>query len=277
MTSVYKAMGRMRFKAAVLGSVAIVCSIGASPLQAHHEAIFGPQSTTLISQKRFVSTQYYHNREGRLPSPRSRSHIGVLSVGTDLGKSWGVSVTLPFEAERDTAGGSETGTQDLVFGIRRFADLGNGRSLMGVLTLEPPTTGTLEHNAFGVGGGLLYAKEWEHWSVLAYGLGRTESSFETGEKRGNRLFLGGGIGYESHGWPLGPQLGFSWERTGQSREAGVLSPESDTSAFLLHPTLSREIGHALQTFVVVSVPVAQGSGSEGWQRFRVAAGMVWQF
>ncbi len=262
---------------AVFIVVAIAGMFWATRLQAQHEAIFGPQSATLISQKRFVSTQYYHNREGRLPSPRSRSHIGVVSVGRELGESWGVSVTFPFEAERDTAGGSETGTQDLVFGIRRFADLGNGNSLMGVLTLEPPTTGTLEHNAFGVGGGLLYGKEWEHWSVLAYGLGRTESSFETGERRGDRLFLGGGIGYESHGWPLTPQLGFSWERTGRSREAGVLSPESDTSALLLHPTLFREIGHAVQTFVVVSVPVAQGSGSEGWQRFRVAAGMVWQF
>ena len=57
----------------------------------------------------------------------------------------------------------------------------------------------------------------------------------------------------------------------------MLLPESRTSALMIHPTLSREIGRSLQTFVVVSMPVVQDSGREGWQRFRIAAGMVWHF
>ena len=57
----------------------------------------------------------------------------------------------------------------------------------------------------------------------------------------------------------------------------MLLPESRTSALMIHPTLSREIGRSLQTFVVVSMPVVQDSGRGGWQRFRIAAGMVWHF
>ena len=258
------------------GSVLLALLMIGPDLQAHHEAIFGPQSSTLISQKRFVSTQFYLTNQGRRPSPRSRSHIGILSVGTSFNDRWGVSVTLPFEAERDSAQESATGVQDVVVGIRYYPQVRRNRSLMAVLTLEPPT-GNLEHRSFGVGGGVLYGVEWRHWSVLAYGLGRTESSFETGEKRGNRLFLGGGLGYESRGWPFSPQVGLSWEKTGRSREEGMLLPESRTSALMIHPTLSREIGRSLQTFVVVSMPVVQDSGREGWQRFRIAAGMVWHF
>ena len=262
-------------KRAFLGVTGIAWLVFTPGLRAHHEAIFGPQSVILISQKKFVSTQYYMTNTGRRPTPLSRSHIGVLGIGTSLTDRWAVSATLPFEVERDNAGESETGVQDAVVGVRYFPQLGQGQTLMTVLTLELPT-GNLEHRAFGVGGGLLYGVEKGHWSVISYGLGRTELPFGTGEKRGNRIFLGGGVGYESHDLPFSPQLGLSWERTGTRREAGLLLPESRTSAVIVHPTLSKKFGQG-QAFLVFSLPVVQKSGGEGWQRFRVAAGLVWQF
>ena len=256
---------------AVLGTILL-----GPGLQAHHEAIFGPQSSTLITSKRFVSTQYYSVHEGRTPGTRGRSHIGVLTLGTSVGERWSVAVTLPFESER-TSDQQATGVQDVVLGLRYSADLRSHDSLMAVLTVEPPT-GTLEHRAVGVGGGLIYGHEWGHWSLVTYGLGRTESSLEEGEKRGNRLFLGGGLAYETHELPLSPQLGISWERTGRQREEGVLVPESNTSALMIHPTLSKVFrDESLQTFFVVSLPLVQRSGTEGWQRFRIAVGLVWTF
>ena len=101
------------------GNVLLALLMIGPDLQAHHEAIFGPQSSTLISQKRFVSTQFYLTNQGRRPSPRSRSHIGVLSVGTSFNDRWGVSITLPFEAERDSAQESATGVQDVARNLRR--------------------------------------------------------------------------------------------------------------------------------------------------------------
>lgn len=273
----HKVIGRKLTNLVTSVSVLLVGTLLAPCLHAHHEAIFGPQSSTLISRKRFVSVQYYLTNEGRRPMPRSRSHIGILSVGTSLGNRWSVSATLPFEAERGTPEENPTGVQDVVVGIRYFFEPAGDQTLMAVLTFEPPT-GNLEHRAIGVGGGLIYGREWRPWSVIVYGLGRTESSLEAGEKRGNRLFLGGGLAYEKAVLPFSPQLGISWERTGRRREQGLLVPTSNSSALMLHPTLSRTFAdEAVQTFFVVSVPVAQRSGNEGWQRFRIAAGIVWEF
>lgn len=245
------------------------------PCLAHHEAIFGPQSSTLITQRRFASAQYYMTNGGRAPAPRHRSHIGVFSVGTSLGKRWSLSATLPLEAEQGGHEENAIGVQDVVLGFRYFPDLGRDQWMIGVVTLEPPT-GNLEHRAIGGGGGLIYGTEQGAWSGIVYGLGRTEASLEEGEKRGNRLFLGGGVAYEGNNLLFSPQLGLSWEHAGRHREEGVLALGSNTSVLMLHPTLSKNF-QSVQTFLVFSIPVAQASGDEGWQRFRIGAGLVWSF
>lgn len=260
------------------GFVVLLLGISITPsVFAHHEAIFGPQSTTLISSRRFLSTQYYYLQKGRAPALEERSHVGVLTAGTPLVSGLSLSLTLPFEGERDSLGQGEKGMQDIVVGIRYELYSGQDDSAMAVFTLEPPT-GNLEHDALGVGGGLIYRREWSHWSAVAYGLARTENSFDAGEKRGNRLFLGGGVAYERHDLPFSPQLGFSLEHTGERIEGETAIPESGTTALLLHPTLLRSFRkESLQMFLVVSLPVAQSSGAEGWQGFRVATGLLWNF
>ena len=46
----------------------LLASLFCAPcLVAHHEAIFGPQSTVLLSRKRFVSAQYYLSNEAGAP------------------------------------------------------------------------------------------------------------------------------------------------------------------------------------------------------------------
>ncbi len=253
----------------------VVTLLWAGMAQAHHEAIFGPQSSTLLSKKRYVSMQYYSIQKGRSSDSESSSHVGVLSAGTSLGRHLSAAATLPVESERENRE-SATGVQDAVLALRYIPEMTGNQLLVGVFTVEPPT-GTLEHKAVGWGGGALYGKEWAHWSAIAYTLGRTESSLEEGEKRGNRLFLGGGVAYERKGLPFSPQLGLSWERTGATREGGRALADSRSSAIMLHPTLMREFGKSLQAFIAVSAPVVQWSGHEGWQRFRVATGLVWEF
>jgi hypothetical protein len=47
---------------------------------------------------------------------------------------------------------------------------------------------------------------------------------------------------------------------------------------MLHPTLVKTFrDEAVQAFLVFSVPAVQWSGSEGWQRYRIATGVVWTF
>ncbi len=246
-------------------------------LHAHHEAIFGPQSAALIAQRRFVSAQYFLADQGRRPLPLERSHIGVLTAGIGVGARWSLTATLPIESERSTTGETTSGAHDVVLGARYFPEVGNNRTMVAVFTAEPPTSG-LEHHAVGLGSGLMYGAERGHWSGIVYGLGRTEFSLDKGEKRGNRLFLGTGLAYEHERLPFSPQLGFSWERVGKRREEGMPVQESRVSALMIHPTVSKTFRQEhVQTFFVVSLPVGQWSGGEGWPRWRIAAGIVWGF
>jgi len=267
---------RLPVRAAVWLHLAIVVLILPAPLDAHHEAIFGPQSTTLVSHRRFVSTQYYFINEGRAPAARQHSHVPVLTVSTALGDRWSVSASLPVEAER---GGHErvTGVHDPVIGFRYFPEAGPNRVFITALTIEPPAS-NLEHRALGTGAGVVYGAERGHWSGIVYGLGRTEFSFDEGEKRGNRLFLGGGLAYETEPLPFSPQIGLSWERVARRREHDAIEEESNTSVLMIHPTLVKTFRQErLQAFLVLSLPAGQWSGHEGWQRFRVAAGLLWTF
>ena len=248
-----------------------------APVYAHHEAIFGPQSATMISRRRFVSAQYYRTNEGQRPAAQTRSDIGVLTVGLPIGEQWSVSATLPWESVRPDGQPSTTGTQDIVFAVRRGFDLWSGGRVLAVATVEPPTTGNLEHRAVGVGGGALYMREWTHFSAVAYTLGRTENSLEQGERRGNRLFVGSGIAYESEKLPFGPQVGVSWEMTGRSTEGGASVSGSESSVIFIHPTIVFDVAPSAQLFTAVSLPLAQWSGGEGWQRWRFATGLIWSF
>ncbi|MGH9784602.1 MAG: hypothetical protein ACRD88_10480 [Terriglobia bacterium] len=267
----------MTFAKVAIFSVTVVVSLNGLPLlHAHHEAIFGPQSATLIAKKRYVSAQYYFSNEGRRPDPLSHSHISILSAGTSVGERWAASITLPVEAERGVAEARATGVQDLVAGVRYFPEMPLGQTLMGIFTFEPPT-GNLEHRAVGFGGGVVYGVERAPWSIIFYGLGRTESSLEDGRKRGNRVFLGSGLAYETSALPFSPQLGISWERAGRTLEDGLRVPGSEISVLMLHPTVMKEFNERFQAFGVVSLPAGQWSGHEGWQRFRIAAGVIWSF
>ena len=245
-------------------------------LRAHHEAIFGPQSAALLAKPGYVSVQYYFTNEGRRPADLIHSNIGVLSTATRISGSWGVSLAVPFEIQ----GGSPDAVQGLhdpVIGIRYTPKVGTNKNFIATVTAEPPAT-SLEVRSFGVGGGALYATEKGHWSTVLYTLARTEHSFQDGTKRGNRFFAGGGLAFEARRLPFSPQLGMSWEHTGPRMEGGRSITDSRTSAIMVHPTVVKTFREErYSTFFVVSVPVAQWSGNEGWQRWRVATGVVWSF
>ena len=245
-------------------------------LRAHHEAIFGPQSAALLAKPGYFSLQYYFTNEGRRPADLMHSNIGVLSAATKIGGDWGVSLALPFEIQ----GGSPDavkGVHDPVLGLRYTPDVGKNKNFIATFTAEPPASG-LEVRSFGFGGGALYAAEKGHWSSVLYTLARTEHSFQEGTKRGNRFFAGGGLAFEAHRLPFSPQLGLSWERTGPRMEEGKSIKDSRTSAVMLHPTIVKTFkDERFSTFLVVSAPVAQWSGNEGWQKWRIATGVTWSF
>jgi hypothetical protein len=251
--------------------------VAALPVHAHHEAVFGPQSTALLTHPRFVSTQYYFTHEGRDPAVKTRSHIPVLSFGLPIKGPWSMTVTLPFEVSTNSLGENSKGVQDVVLGVRYRRMLAGNQSLMALGTFDLPTS-SIEHRAFGFGAGLLYNNEWEHWAMNLYSLARTEHTFDAGEKRGNRILFGTGLAYAHEKVPFSPQIGFSWEHLTRGRQGGVLVPGSNTSALMVHPAINKTFrDETIQIFNVVSIPVKQWSGDEGWQRWRFATGLLWTF
>ena len=98
----------------VLGAMDI-----APTASAHHEAIFGPQSSLLYSSERFVSLQAFTRQLGTAEQ-RKQETTGVLSGGFNLLKGVPLSFTaiLPYSSINELDRGSSTsGFEDSIVGF----------------------------------------------------------------------------------------------------------------------------------------------------------------
>lgn len=253
---------------------------------AHHEAIFGPQSSLVLSAHGFVSLQAYTRRFG---APATQESTAVLAGGISpfsFPLSFSLIAPVTYAAEPE---GTRLGFEDLIAGVRYRFDFdglihdwdrdGNFAMVMGAV--EPPT-GTLEHRAFDgpfnfMGAGLV-SLERGAFSGLVYAYGRANGLSRDGEKVGDTLFFGGGVGWtpieHDDGTLFSLQLGASYELYAHDVAAGIAEPSSGGRALLFHPTVVFSPGHGLLAFFLVSVPAYDTRPSEAAERFRAGAGLV---
>ena len=128
------------------------------PAFAHHEAIFGPQSSAVLSASRFASAQVFTRDTGRDPD-RRRQTTTVFSGGLQpFKRPLSVAVVVPVSFIGSTPGvSSRTGVEDVLISARyrveseRFTNALNldESYFMAVGGLELPT-GTVDHE-FGRG------------------------------------------------------------------------------------------------------------------------------
>ena len=280
--------------------VLIVCVLAlatASPAFAHHEAMFGPQSSAVLSPGVFLSAIVFDKETGKDADQR-RETTTVYSVGfkpvkkAPLSMAFVLPITFAGGAPDPNQPGATTrGFEDMLVSARYRVEapavarkLGVQESyVMGVGGVELPT-GTFDHQfgqgAFGEIAAGLFSVEKRPVAMIGYVYYHHRGVYNGARDSGN-TFAGGGVAYtpiddEDHGKLLSFQLGMSYERTFQSEENGAAVADSGSSGVFIHPGIVFDLTPTLQMFGLVSLPLAQQYNSlVDRQRFRVGTGIIW--
>ena len=275
----------------VLYVVAALGCLLPRPAFAHHEAIFGPQSSAVLSAGRFASAQVF-TRETGPDDDRRRQTTTVFSAGMQPFKrpvSIAVVVPVSFIGTTSTAG-ARTGIEDVLLSARyrleseRFTNaLGLDESyFMGVGGLEVPT-GTIDHEfgngAVGAIAAGLISLERRPFSVIGYGYYHHTGNYNGMRESGNVFFGTGGawtpIDNLQTGRLVSLQVGLSHERTFAQRQNGVPLATSGGSGIFAHQGVVLGVNDHVQLFALVSLPLHQQWGApEDGQRFRLGAGTI---
>ena len=281
-------------RALLLGIAALASVFPSAVADAHHEAIFGPQSSLLYSPDRFVSLQVFSRQTGT-SGQKTQETTWVISGGVNPVQGLPVTVTaiVPYSVINQLdAGSSRSGFEDIILGARYRYDLStlidewnrDGNFLLGVAGVEIPS-GVIDHKAWDGPldylGGALGSLEKGAWSGIAYTYYRHNSPDKTGSKKGDNIFLGGGLAFTpgedfTTGKLISYQLGWSYETYLRDRVAGTDDPNTGGRELLVHPTLVYSPGHGLVFFGLVSLPVWRDFRDPVAQdRFRVGTGVIY--
>ena len=259
--------------------------------RAHHEAIFGPQSSLFLSAPGYVSAQAFSRRLGT--TRRTQETTALVSGGISPFRTVPLSFTLIVPASRiDGTDTTTTGLEDIVAGARYRLDLdalvrrfdAEGNFLMAMGAVELPT-GNVDHDAFDgpldYMGAALGSVERPPFSALAYVFARRNGT-DGDRHTGDNLFAGGGFAYTPWDDPateklVSFQLGLSYEMYFRDTVAGV-DQETGGRGILAHPTIVWGPGGQILVFGLVTLPITQRYRDEAQEeRWRVGAGVMYLF
>lgn len=265
-----------------------------TPLAAHHEAIFGPQSALVLSGDRYLTAQVF-TRETGPRDQRTRETTTVLGAGfTPFRVPVSLSVVAPFSVIAPGGEGrTRVGPENAIVAARYRVDLpGLERAvaaadsyLLGVGGIELPT-GTIDHS-FGEGapaaiGGALFSIERGPFSFIGYGIIHRYREHDGIRESGN-TFVGGGaawtpIDQPAEGRLFSVQLGISRESVTREEHHNVAQPDTGGHALVVHPTVMVGVAPNLMLFAVTSLPVAEAwNDPADEERFRVGVGAILTF
>ena len=278
-------------KVSVLYVLPLLVLLVVRPAYAHHEAIFGPQSSAVLSAGRFASAQVFTRDTGR-DGDRRRQTTTVFSAGFQpFKRPLSVALVVPVSFIGTTpSAGARTGVEDALISARyrveseRFTQaLRLDESyFMGVGGLEVPT-GTVDHQfgrgaAGAIAAGLM-SLERRPFSVIGYGYYHHTGDYKGTRESGN-VFVGTGGAWTPFdnlqtGRLVSLQVGLSHERTFAQRQNGAALPNSGGSGLFVHEGLVLGLNEHVQLFALLSLPVSQQwRAPEDRQRFRLGAGTI---
>ena len=260
---------------------------------AHHEAIFGPQSSLVLSADKFVSLQVFSRELGTSDS-KTKETTTLVSAGVRVSKRRPLSFTaiLPYSWISNPGQARTSGAEDVVLGLRYRYDLKGlqekwdreGNFLMGMGAFEL-NNGTIDHRAWtgplDTMGAVLGSLERGKWSGIGYTVARFNVEDSEGNKNGNNLFFGGGLAYTPNedfqtGRLFSYQAGWSFEHYSRNRVKSQPDPNTGGDELLIHPTVVYSPSHGLLFFGVVSVPVWRDfRDSAAQDGYRFGTGMVY--
>lgn len=286
----------MHLRTALAIAAALLAPFAPTAAQAHHEAIFGPHSSLVLSSPAFISVQAFTRRTGRAGS-RTQETTALLSAAASPFRQVPISFSLiaPMSLIHEVDVGAErNGIEDIMLGARyrfdfeplqrRFDREGNYAMLMA--SIEPPT-GTVDHPAFqGPYDGMLAALgglEVGSFSAIGYGFFRANGLDARRDRDGDNLFLGAGFAWTPLDEPsserlFSVQLGLSHETYLPDVSGGSSIAGSGGWGLLAHPTLIWGPGGHVLLFGMVSFPIAQAyTDASQEDRWRAGLGAIFAF
>jgi hypothetical protein len=262
-------------------------------VSAHHEAIFGPRSSLVLSAERFLSFQVF-SREVETTDSRIRETTTLVSAGVRLSKGRPLMFTaiVPYSRISEAGRPGRSGIEDIVLGVRYRHDLEglqekwdrDGNFVMGIGAFEL-NNGTIDHRAWtgplDMMGALLGSVERGRWSGIAYGVMRRNLENAEGDKDGDSVFAGGGLAYTPNedfqtGRLFSYQMGWSFEHYARDRIGRFSDANTGGDQLLVHPTFVYSPGYDVLLFAMMSAPVWRDfQGEAAPDRYRLGTGIVY--
>jgi hypothetical protein len=283
---------RLHALSALLGGLYLFAGSAA----AHHEAIFGPQSSLMLTAPTYVSLQAFSRQLGG-PEHRTQESTMLLSAGVTPLRDVPLSLTAILPASNISGPGghheARRGLEDLVVGARYRLELeglqerfdAEGNLLLGMVAVELPT-GSIDHEAFdgpvNQMAALLGSLERGPFSGIAYGLYRRHGT-HLGLKAGDQIYTGGGLAWTPFDDPaterlLSFQAGLSYELYRRDRQGGQAIADSGGHGVYVHPTIVWGPGGHTLLFAMVTLPLLQRfEDPHERNRWRAGAGVVHLF
>lgn len=276
----------------------------ATNAHAHHEALFGPQSSLAVESPAFFSFQSHVHATGRGASYVTETtyltSAGFAPVG---GVPLSINVVQPFTYQyANTPGGDQIGPntscggcfrrENVLLGASYRIDfpglaraLGkDGNFALVSASIEPPT-GAKDYPAFhGPVNGIVAAMtgiEWKSLSAVALGYFRRNSRDGNGAKKGDNALVAVGVAFtpvDEDDRMFSLQLGFGAEIHARDVASGRTVDDTGGVVWLLSPTVVWSPMHGLRLFSLVSLPVHQQPRNEASEdRFRLGLGLIYAF
>lgn len=293
-------------KAEVLLAVSTASAIllAAPAAAAHHEALFGPQSSLAVESPTFGSAQMHAHATGSGPSYATETTYIASAGFSPLAKiPWGVTLVQPFTVEvARTPGGAQVGPssscagcfrrENLLIGTQyRFdftklqRELGKDGNFALLSAFVEPPTGNKDYPAFhGPFNGVVAAMaglEWSSLSGVLLGYYRINMEDAAGAKKGNNALVGIGLAYtpvDEEGRMVSLQLGVGDEIHAHDIAGSSAIDASGGWEVLVSPTLVWSPAARLRFFALASVPVVQDYRSAAQEdRWRVGLGAIYAF
>jgi hypothetical protein len=264
----------------------------AIPASAHHEAMFGPQSSAVLSPTMFISAQIF-DRENGQGDYRHRETTTVFSTGVTpfKGNPLSLAFVAPITTESFTGVPSTTRFEDPLISVRYKVNapgiakaVGVQESyVMGVGGVEVPLGNKDHPSGHGPVGEIaagLFSVEKRPIAGIGYAYYHHTGQYDNGTRQSGNMFAGTGVAYtpidnDAIGHLFSLQLGLSYEKTFAVEELGQPLSDSGSHGVFLHPGIVFSTNTRFQFFGLVSLPVTQAYNSiNDRQLFRVGAGTI---
>jgi hypothetical protein len=270
---------------------------------AHHEALFGPQSSLAVESEGFVSLQAHQHVFGVGASHDQETNY-ILSAGVSPFRSvpWSLTLVQSFTYENARSPqGEQTGplsscggcvaVENLLvstsyrfdfIGLQRATGKDGNFALMSV-AIEPPT-GNKDYAPFhGPVNGILAAMsgfECSHFAAVGLGYYRLNAADSMGSKKGNNWLAGLGFAYtpvDEKARMISLQMGLAAE----VHDPDVLNGTDVVSGgweVFASPTVVWMPAARMRFFTYVSLPVAQSYKADYQvDQWRAGLGVIYSF